>query len=318
VHLLQTPSREYRTWAMDSRNWNGYAPRPDDIIIATAPKCGTTWTQQIISALVFQDDEIRPVTAISPWIDMRFGASAREIHDQADRQRHRRFLKTHLPADGLPIFDEVKYVHVARDGRDVFMSMFNHVTGFTAAQLAHFDQIGVDDPMVSRPYPRFPKDPRAYFHEWITTPAISGQSEGTPNPSFFDLEVGYWAERHRPNFLLVHYADLKADLDGEMRRIAEFLGIPVDERVWPRQVRSASFEVMRANGARLAPASERVFDGGAARFFHKGFNGRWRDVLTDEDLALYAAKVRDKFSPGLARWVEGGRRAAGEPRLSAD
>jgi aryl sulfotransferase len=44
--LVRAPIREYRTWVVDSRYWAGYIPRDDDIIIASAPKCGTTWMQQ--------------------------------------------------------------------------------------------------------------------------------------------------------------------------------------------------------------------------------------------------------------------------------
>lgn len=33
------------------------------------------------------------------------------------------------------------------------------------------------------------------------------------------------------------------------------------------------------------------------RFFNKGTNGQWRGILTDDDLALYEAKVREKLSP---------------------
>jgi hypothetical protein len=51
-----------------------------------------------------------------------------------------------------------------------------------------------------------------------------------------------------------------------------------------------------------------AFQGGAERFFFKGENGRWRDVLTDDDLALYdtAAATLD---PQLRTWLEGGRHA---------
>ena len=59
--LVRPALREYRTWTLDSRYWNGYVARPDDIIIATAPKCGTTWAQQIVSSLVFKDAEVRPI-----------------------------------------------------------------------------------------------------------------------------------------------------------------------------------------------------------------------------------------------------------------
>ena len=66
------------------------------------------------------------------------------------------------------------------------------------------------------------------------------------------------------------------------------------------------------------PRVNQSFDRGAERFFNKGVNGRWRDVLTREDQELYAAKVRAKFTPGLAAWVERGRLETGDPRTAPD
>lgn len=316
--LIRPALREYRTWSLDSRRWNNYEPRPDDIVIATAPKCGTTWTQQIVGSLVFQDDEPRPIPTVSPWIDARFRGFSEEVLANLQRQKHRRFIKTHLPVAGLPLFDEVRYIHVARDGRDALMSMHNHFTGYSPAQYDDFDRIGLEDPTIGRPYPRFPADPAEFFRIWISTPAVAGDTEGTPSPSFFDLEAGYWAERSRPNVLLVHYSDLKADLDGEMRRIAAFLDIGFDQAVWPSLVAAAGFEVMQAAGDELMPQAKRLFVEGSQRFFNKGTNGRWRSVLTDADLALYDAKVHQKLSPNLAAWLEGGRQAVGDPRQLPD
>jgi aryl sulfotransferase len=228
-------------------------------------------------------------------------------------QAHRRFLKTHLPVDGLPLYRDVQYIHVARDGRDAVMSMHNHFTAFSDAALARFDRIGLADPVIATPYPRIPADPAEYFRLWISHPAVAGQTDGTPLPSFFDLEAGYWAERRRENVLMVHYSDLSEDLDGEMRRIAAFLHIEVNESVWPSLVKAAGFRVMQAEGDTLMPQLRTVFVAGR-RFFHEGSNGRWRRVLTADDLALYHVKVHAKFSPGLAAWLEGGRRQAGDPR----
>jgi aryl sulfotransferase len=317
--LIRPAQREYRTWSLDSRRWAGYKPRPDDIVIATAPKCGTTWTQQIVGSLVFQDASARPIPAVSPWLDARFrGGSAEAVLADLEAQTHRRFVKSHLPLDGLPLYDEVRYIHVARDGRDALMSMHNHFTGYSQAQYEAFDRIGLEDPAVGRAYPRFPASPAEYFRIWISTPALAGDTEGTPGPSYFDLEAGYWAERRRTNMLLVHYSDLKADLDGEMRRISSFLGIDVDEAIWPSLVAAASFEAMQAAGDELMPMTKAMFAEGSRRFFNKGVNGRWRDVLTEADLALYDEKVRTKLSPALAAWLDGGRRSAGEPREARD
>ncbi len=316
--LIRPATREYRTWSLDSRRWSEYRPRPDDVVIATPPKCGTTWVQQIVGSLIFNDPTPRALSSVSPWIDQRFQGSLEQTYATLESQTHRRFIKTHLPIDGLPLYDEVRYVHVARDGRDVALSSHNHFGGNMPATVANFDRIGLEDPTIGRPYPRLPDDPAAFFRLWITTPAVSGQSDGLTSTSFFDFVAGYWAERRRQNVLLVHYADLSADLDGEMRRIAAFLDIDVDEALWPSLVDAARFESMKAVGAVLMPRVTAMLDGGAGRFFNKGASGRWRAILSEADLALYQAKVREKFSPGLATWVEGGRTATGDPRTCSD
>lgn len=147
---------------------------------------------------------------------------------------------------------------------------------------------------------------------------IAGQTEGSPGPSFFDLAVGYWTERKRANFLMVHFNDLLEDLDTEMRRVTAFLEIEINETLWPSLVTAAGFKEMQESGEALIPELKVSRTNGAQSFFYRGTNGRWRGVLTDDDLAHYDAKVREKFTPGLAAWLEGGRRASGEPREIAD
>jgi aryl sulfotransferase len=316
--LVRSPIREYRTWIMDSRYWAGYVPRDDDIIIASAPKCGTTWMQQIVSSLVFRDAKVRALPMVSPWVEARFRYSAEQIRNILTSLTHRRFLKTHLPIDGLPLYDEVKYIHIGRDGRDAALSMHNHFTGFTDSHVAVFDKIAREDPVVGRPYQRPPPELAQFFRRWIVTKVAHGPVEGPPSPFFFDIQASYWVERNRPNLLLVHYADLSADPELEMRRIADFLGIGIDEHLWPSLVQAAGFEAMRAAGDELMPFTKTMFVEGAQRFFNRGINGRWRDVFSDDDLALYDARVREMLSPGLAAWLEGGRRQSGDPRLASD
>ena len=315
--LIRPASREYRTWSIDSRRWAGYRPRPGDIVIATPPKCGTTWMQQIVASLVFQDATPRPIPTVSPWLDARFRGTAEEMLQSIEAQSHRRFLKSHLPADGLPLHDEVRHIVMARDGRDAAMSMHNHFSGFSNARLAAFDRIGIEDPTIARPYPPVPANPAEYFRLWISIPGMAGEPDGYNQLSFFGTVASYWAERRRENFLLVHYNDLSRDLDGEMRRIAGFLGIAVNEAVWPSLVHAAGFAQMRKAGEQLMPQTRTMFaEGGAERFFNKGTNGRWRDVLTADDLAAYDAKVRESLTPDLAAWLEFGRHDGPDPRDS--
>ncbi len=310
--MLVQPARcVYRTWNVDSRRWDHYRPRPTDIVIATYPKCGTTWMQRIVGLLVFQTPEPRPIMDISPWLDRRFPEPIEAVTARIEAQEHRRFVKSHLPSDGLPIYDEVKYVHVARDGRDACMSFHNHALGFTPQNLEALDRVGLEDDRIGRPYPRVLADPAQQFHRWLTEGAVPGHGDGSPAMSFFHFERSWWDERHRPNVLLVHYNDLKADLSGEMRRVADFLGIPVPPDVWPELVEAAGFEAMRRDGEVLMGNMAAIFRGGGSRFFHKGTNERWRGVFRDDDLALYDAKVTAKLSPACARWVAKGRLATG-------
>jgi aryl sulfotransferase len=118
--------------------------------------------------------------------------------------------------------------------------------------------------------------------------------------------------------LLVHFNDLKADRESEMRRIAEFLNIDLPETLWPKIVAAASFESMRENGSILMPHAEMAWEGGAKTFLHKGTNGRWRDIISKDDLAAFDAKVKANFSPALAAWIENGRLAAGDPAQAPD
>ena len=309
--LIRPPSREVRTWAFDSRRWSGYRARPDDIIVATYPKCGTTWMQRIIGMLVTQSPEPRSIHELSPWLDARFRDPAEAVIARLEAQTHRRFIKSHLPLDALPLHDEVRYVHVARDGRDACLSFHNHSLAFRPAALAVFDRIGLEDPRIGRPYPRPDLDVRAFFRAWVATRAASGGPGASLD--FFDFQASWWAERARPNLLMVHYADLKADLPGEVRRVAAFLGVACAPDLLDRIVEAAGFEAMRRDGDRLLPAFAATFEGGAGRFLFKGTNGRWRGVLGPEELALYDARVAAELPPDCARWLEGGRLRGGDP-----
>src|SRR3954471_15472859 len=95
-------TREYRNHHLDSTRWDGFAVRDDDIFIATAYKAGTTWTQRILAALVFGPQPLpASLDEISPWIDARFWGPIESMLARLEAQQHRRFIKSHLAADGL-------------------------------------------------------------------------------------------------------------------------------------------------------------------------------------------------------------------------
>src|SRR5687767_15368543 len=104
----------YRCGLTDSSRWRELQLRPDDIVISTPPKCGTTWMQMICALLIFQSPKIdRPLANISPWVDMQI-RPREEVFALLEAQQHRRCIKSHTPLDGLPSNPELTYIGVAR------------------------------------------------------------------------------------------------------------------------------------------------------------------------------------------------------------
>jgi aryl sulfotransferase len=292
--------RPYRTAVADNRRWAGFVPRPGDVFVCTPAKCGTTWMQTIVASLFWPDNDLpAPVLEMAPWIE--FEADPIDvILARLEAQRHRRFMKTHTPADGIPVFPDARYVFVARDGRDAFMSMCNHLARFRDDVREGMNLRAAADGVP--PMPGWDGDVHAFFDVWL------------PFLGLLEHVETFWRRRADPNVLLVHYNDLKRDLGSEMRRVAGFLDVTVPEAKWPAVVERCTFEAMRARGPEIG-AFERFFEGGAASFLFKGTNGRWRDVLTADELARYAARVAEVLPPAGAAWLEHGR-AAGDPRAS--
>jgi hypothetical protein len=100
----------------------------------------------------------------------------------------------------------------------------------------------------------------------------------------------------------LHYDDLKADLEGQMRALAAHLGIDVDEDRWPRLVQAATFDSMR-NSANTTAGAGREHWIDPAAFFNRGTSGQWRDLLDDADLARYATRVRALAPDDLVEWL---------------
>lgn len=305
--------RAYISHHRDSRRWDAYRPRPGDVIISTASKSGTTWTQRILSLLVFGPGDLPDaLPTISPCLDQWFMGGLDDEIARIEDQQHRRFLKSHLPLDGLPFFPEVVYINVGRDPRDVFMSVWNHYGSYTDAMIERLSQGPTGERL-----PRCPDDIHQYWQRWISTGAYPWETEGYPFGSPHAHAESFWPHRHLENVLLVHYNDMKTDLAGEMRRIAEFCRIDVEDRSWEAIVDGARFETMKRDARKIAPGAERAFTGGADSFIYKGTGGRWRDVLTDDELEQYERSVM-RLDQDLRHWLENGRLVAGDPKAMRD
>ena len=106
--------------------------------------------------------------------------------------------------------------------------------------------------------------------------------------------------------MFIHFAQLKADMPGEIGKIAAFLDIPIDESKWDAILEHCSFGYMKKHADKSVPLGGAFWDGGAQTFIYKGTNGRWRDKLTAQDIAAYEARAQAELGEDCARWLATG------------
>ncbi len=285
-------TRELHSHHFDSTIWNDIAFRDDDVVIATYAKSGTTWMQQIVAQLLFDADPGVAVAEMSPWVDLRVPPKAVKL-PLLEAQTHRRFMKTHLPVDALRFAPQAKYLYVGRDGRDVVWSMYNHHVN---ANQSWYDALNDTPGRVGPPIGPPPADIRQYWREWF-------DRDGHPFWPFWENVRSWWAIRDLPNVKFVHFADLKKDMAGEIRGIADFLDIDIDEARWDDILTHCSFEWMKKNATKTVPLGGAFWDAGAEVFINKGVNGRWTESLTPAEAAAYEERSRAELGDACARWL---------------
>jgi aryl sulfotransferase len=293
--VYPTKTREMHNHHFDSTIWNDLDFRDDDVVISTYAKSGTTWTQQIVAQLLFGPDPDLEVAEMSPWLDLRVPEKEIKL-PMVEAQTHRRFLKTHLPMDALLFSEKAKYIYIGRDGRDVVWSMYNHHAN---ANQLWYELLNDTPGRVGPPIEPPPADIKQYFRDWM-------DRDGHPFWPFWENVRTWWEFRDLPNVLFVHFANLKADMPGQMRRIAEFLDVPIDETRWEETLEYCSFDWMKRNAKKSVPLGGAFWDAGAQVFINKGTNGRWTDTLTPDDVAEYEARALQELGPEAAHWLATG------------
>jgi hypothetical protein len=262
---------------------------------------------------VFQTADLpNSLDRLSPWLDMQTRDRADVVAD-LEAQTHRRFIKSHTPYDGLPHDERVTYLCVGRDPRDVALSWDNHMANTDLVAMFTARDAAVGNADLAELMPDGPPVPAETeierFWQWVDEPRAEG-GRGESLANLVHHISTFWAVRDAPNVLLLHYDDLQADLDGQMRVVSAQLGVPVDETRWSTLVDAATFARMRANADRVAPDTTHAIWQDNQQFFHRGTSGQWRTLLDDAGLERYFARIAELAPADVARWLH--REAVGE------
>jgi hypothetical protein len=193
----------------------GFRVRPGDVLIASYPKCGTTWLQQIVHGLRSGGAmDFEEISLAVPWIET---APMLGIDLNAPQAAAPRAFKTHLPWDRLP--QGGRNLCIVRDPRDALVSAYRFMRGVM------FEPDAVDI--------------AAFAEAYFLRESAAGR--------YWDHLRSWWPVRHRDDVLLLCYEDLREDLRGAVARIAAFCGIAADTALIDLATRQAGFDFMRAH-----------------------------------------------------------------------
>ena len=280
---------------------------PKDIFIASFPKSGTTWMQNIVYQLVAAErslvttgDELPSLDHISQYapfyeIDAHWEVSSDQLVPKI-RTAHEalgyRIFNTHLRWDMLPTTQSnseteggaAKFIYVVRDGRDTLTSFYHHMTN------QHLDDGGFDG------------DIEAFFQQFLDGTVAYGKWSHHL-ASWMPHIIGSGGEKKNDQILLVRYEDLKKDLNHQVSRIATFLqlegvmgihsGSIGNSQPLDRVLERVSFEWMREHQHLFHPISVRWKPG--YNFIRTGRVGDHGSIFDKEHQEKFISSVVADF-----------------------
>lgn len=265
-------------------NWEAvwaFRPDPSDLLIATYPKAGTTWTQEIVDLLLNNGDaefcKRAPTPVRSPFLEINSPPPIPSGLDLLKNMDPPRIIKTHLPFQLVPLGfweNKCKAIYVARNAKDNLVSYY------------HFDCMNLTQPEPG------PWD--GYIHKFMRGDLGWG--------SWYDHVKGYWEKREKKNILYLFYEDMKENPRREVERIMRYLDLSLSDEVITRIVELTSFKKMKENPmANYSCIPDNVFDQSISPFMRKGEVGDWTNHFTPEQSKMfdedYEKQMKDSNIP---------------------
>ena len=247
--------------------------RPDDVWIVTYPKCGTTWTQQIVRLIINggKEDGVKLTDAV-PWVEgfTTIPALGFSYHVDIDSMTSPRALKSHFPYDTLPCGSPSrtpgKFVYVVRNPRDVAVSYFHHDRAFPLYPLYEWND---------------------YFEKFLKGDLDFG--------NYFDHVLSWWAHKDDDNVLFLKYEDMKKDLPSAVAAIAKFIGQDISKELVEEIAQKTTFENMKKDNSANYEWMKHRRRPNASDFMRKGAVGDWKNYFTPEQIARLDAVYEKKL-----------------------
>ncbi|XP_030516940.2 cytosolic sulfotransferase 15-like [Rhodamnia argentea] len=266
-----------------------FEAKEKDILLVSNPKSGTTRLKALVFSIVnrsgFDISNTSLLTSsphdLVPFIELRECVSnlMPELDVPAEQ---RRLFSTHIPYPYLPESvrrSDRRIIYICRNPLDTVVSSWHFLLEMARSE---------DQPGWSL---------EEHFETFCRGEVLFGP--------FWDHITGYWKEcLERPHkVLFLKYEDLKEDTIGQLKKVAEFVGLPFAEEeeeggVIEEITKMCSLNTLKNlevnRSGKLSPANTVVEK---RSFFRKGEVGDWVDHLTPSMVDHLNSIMQEKMSP---------------------
>nr|XP_039271504.1 sulfotransferase 6B1-like isoform X1 [Styela clava] len=240
----------------------------NSVFLASFPKTGVNWTSAIVSQLLYGPNGL----GMFPPLEKMELVKASKFQLLEYLPVHPKCFQTHLPENLVNVAkikkSGGKIIVILRNPKDQAVSWYHF-----CSKSGPFDNARY---AFSLDWPQFSSD-------YIQGKQLTFMKDGD---CYAEHILGWYKHKDEDNVMFIYYEDMKRDTKQEIRRLAKFLNVEVDDKRVEEIENATTFSVMKQTSH---PNLSKI------NLFRKGEVGNWKQLMTVAQSELMDKLIENKL-----------------------